>query len=198
METYEAKARIWNINWNGHEIRLEFITKSSDVWSPHIILFFDGKRVGVSTNHSYGGYAASGSIKVDNGQSYQIGCGVNYRVNCKHQWPLRKSFWGGVADWIDRCLSSYKYYAWLSINEDLIYLSHIGGADTIEWVLIQQDLDHLEKEERALAQGKIMIHTSSGYRKENRTKDKLKQTQIHLANKRKELESRLSSLESQK
>ena len=66
MEAYEAKAKIWNVEWDGHEIRLEFITKKRNVCGVNSIagrqtlLFFDDKCVVKNTR----GYVSHSNIDV--------------------------------------------------------------------------------------------------------------------------------------
>lgn len=191
MEAYKAKAIIWNIPWEGHEIRFEFVKK----WTfgvPQTFLFFDGKRLATFNSSRE---RVSGMVKNENGNSYLIECGVYSKSNSRIQWPLSKSFWGRISDWIDRLLTSTELNAWFTVNDKLIYQSHIGGADTIEWVEIQQELEELIKEEHALAKGKTAIHTSNGIRWEKASKDWSEQTKKRLANTRKGLKARLSDWE---
>jgi len=188
MEAYEAKAHIWNIHWQGHEIRFEFLKKTSDSGIPWAFLFFDGKCVAASRKDTI-----KAQIQADNGKSYLVECETGPKRACNIQWPAKKSCLGRIDDFLDKCLTSNRYIARIAVNNDLIYLSHIGGADTIERVLMQHDLDWLAKEERALEKGKIVLHTLEGYHIRKAPKEELETTRIRLANEKKELESRLSS-----
>lgn len=192
MEAYKARARIWNISWEGHEIRFEFL--KGTIWDyyegPRFLVFFDGKRIATFNNyHEH----VSAMVENENGNSYLIECGLYSKGSHRIQWPLSKFFFGRISDWIDKLFTSCECCAHISVNEELIYLSHIGGVDKIELVCIQQDFDRIAKEERALAKGKIMTSSSSGYHKEKASKERIGKTKINLANRRKELESRLST-----
>ena len=171
--------------------QFEFVRKYT-LDAPRTFLFFDGNRI--ATFNSFR-ERVSGMVKNENGNSYLIECGVYSKSSNRIQWPLSKSFWGRLSDWIDRLLTSTELNAWFSVNDKLIYLSHIGGADIIEWVKIQQELEELIKEEHALAKGKTAIHTQKGTRWEKASKDWSEQTKIRLANTRKGLEARLSDWE---
>jgi hypothetical protein len=195
METYEAKARIWNIYWEGHEIRFEFLKSTIfNFLQPghRMAIFFDGKRARTTCLREQ-------EITVDaqgnDGAIYEITCRVFPKSNCTLQWPLSKSFWRRISDRVDRFLTSSELNAMFVVNGELIYLSHIGEAPNIEWAEIQKDLDLLEMQERTLTKGKIMVGSSKGWHKKKASKDELEQTKKFLANKRKELEARLSSWE---
>lgn len=190
MEAYEAKATVWNIDWDSHKIRFEFITKNSKIQKPLTFLFFDGKCVATSDKS-----AIEARVQTDNGNSYLIVCAAYRKFSCNIQWPSRKSFWGRIEDLLDKLITSNQYVAECAVNGDLIYLSHIGGADRIEWVEIQEELDQVAREERALAEGKIMVLSSDGYCKEKASKEKLEETKLSLIGLRKALESKLSSWE---
>ena len=194
MESYKVKALIWSTPWEGHEIRFEFITKYV-YGAGRTLLFFDDKCVAKSDRYLSNDCDVSAQIQTDNGNSYLIECGIGNIGGSKYQWPLPKFFLLRFLERMYRFLTSNKCFAWFTVNEKLIYLSHIGGTDAIEWVKIQQDLELLTKQEKALTKGKIMILSSSGWRKRNASMEEVKQTKTRLVNERKALETKLSLLE---
>lgn len=197
MEAYKAKARIWNIPWEGHEIRFELFKKANSHDSLYeYSLFFDGKPVtitGMSAHDFDGIREIRATVQLDDGTSYILDCGEYRKSWSDYLLPLRRSFWGRIEDRIGRLLTSMQRHAWFNINDKPVYLTHIGGEEKIEYVLIQQELDFLIDNEQALAEGKIVIRCS-GRRNEKRkvSEEELEQAKIRLTDERKELEGRLS------
>ena len=128
MEAYEAKARIWNVRWEGHEMRFEFLTKISEAWNPRTFLFFDGKCVATSRDNSI-----ETQIQVDNGKSYFIECGVGFQCNCIIQRPSKPTIWGQIDSYLYKLMLLNKRFAWFSVDKEYIYFSHIGGAELSAW-----------------------------------------------------------------
>ena len=143
METYEAKARIWNTCWDGHEIRIEFIIKEKHVCGvgycglkPRTFLFFDGKCVATSRDSS-----VEAQIPADNGKSYLIKCGVGFQCNCiLIQRPSKPTLWGWINNWLYKLVLLNKRFAWFSIDDEFIYFSHIGRAELSAWKAKHPDL----------------------------------------------------------
>lgn len=196
MKSYKAKARLWIIEWDGHEIRLEFHTKineSYNTYNTRVYLFFDGKP---ATPAFAVGSTINATIETEDGIRHLFDCGVFHKSENKFRWPPRKSFWGRIEYWVDRLLSFNELHAFVVFDADLIYLSHIGFKDAIEWVEVKEEQRRLEKEERALIEGKILILSSTGFHKREASKEELEQAKIRLAKERKGVESRLKECES--
>lgn len=189
MEAYEAKANIWNIHWEGHEIRFEYITKISDPWGPKMFLFVDGSCVATSRDETI-----VAQLQADDGKPYLLRCGVGIQNQCTIQWPSPPTLLGQIDNYLYRLIFENKLFAWFSVNSEEIYISHIGGANAIEWVSIQQQLSELSKDDIALTKGKIMVITDSGRKTMIASKEELERKKIVLANTRTELEDRLNTL----
>lgn len=140
MEAYEAKAKSWNVEWDGHEIRFEFIIKEKLVCGSgycglktRTLLFFDDKCVDKSTAYGDSSGDVSAKVQTDNGNSYHISCGVRQKGKEEYyRWPVKKFFIDRICDWIYEELTTGQYIAWINVNGKMIFLSHFGGVDDIE------------------------------------------------------------------
>ena len=192
MKTYKVRPHVWNISWNSHEIRFEYLTKPIGPNQEKAIIFFDGKRVPTKYKNND---KITATTKTEGGIEYTICCGVYSKDFYQFHYFWEKSIWERIKDYIDVVLSTFELYASFMINGDLIYLSNVGYKDAIEWEKLQYSLKVLKKEQEALSQGYALIrNVQKGYGvcKKKISGDDLKKTKICLENQKKELEYKLN------